>query len=57
MIAHSAGSFGYETLVPIIGMEPVTDFDFIFLVDYLMKKAAVADQFAACLDNNCKLRR
>jgi len=57
VIADCNGRFRGQTFVPVIGMQPVADFDFIFLVDYLMKKAAVADQFAACLDNNCKLRR
>jgi len=57
MIPHRLSCFGDETLVPIIGVQPVTDFDFIGFVDNLVKETAVPDQLAAGSNDSCELRR
>jgi hypothetical protein len=57
VIADSLGRLARKSAVPIVGMKPIADLDFICPVQMPMKKTAIADQLIAFAGNNRKLRR
>jgi len=57
MIAHGAGSFGSEALVPVVRMHAITDLDFVHVINVLMIKAAIAEQHFISSKHRGKERR
>ena len=56
VIPNCSRCFGRKSATPIIGIKPVPNFDFVHLIDLLMKETAIADQAIIVAMNNCKLR-
>ena len=56
MISDSTRSFSCETAVPEVRMQTVADLDFFGAVNFLMQKAAVADEAASFPLDHGKLR-
>src|SRR6266852_5301562 len=56
MIPHGLRCFSRKSATPIIGTKPVPNFDFVRLIDLLMKDTAIADQPIIVAMNDCKLR-
>src|SRR5436190_21467101 len=56
VIPHGLRCFSRKSATPIIGIEPVPNFDFVRLVDLLMKETAIADQAIIVAMNDRKLR-
>jgi len=52
MIAHSARGFGRQSPTPIIRVKSISNFDFIRLINLLMKETAIANQLAVLADND-----
>jgi len=50
-------AFRGQTFIPVIGMQPVADFDFAFSIDILMKEPAITEQSTFGFNFDCKLRR
>ena len=57
MIAHGAGGFGRESLIPVVGMHPITDLDFVHVINALMIKSAIAEQHSITSKHRRKERR
>ena len=56
VIPNCSRCFGRKSPTPIIAIKPVPNFDFVHLIDLLMKETAIADQAIIVAMNNCKLR-
>ena len=44
MIPHGLCGFGRESSVPMIRIEPISNFDLFYSIDLLMKGTAMSDQ-------------
>ena len=56
MIAHRSRRFTREPLVPIIRIQPITDFNFVPTIDLLMKETAISNQLIIRTMNDGELR-
>jgi hypothetical protein len=57
MIAYNLSRLARKSVIPIIGMKSVTDFNFVPSIDLLVKETAIANQLIVSAKNDRELRR
>ena len=55
MVAHCLGGFRGDAPVPKVRMQSIGNFDFLPLIDFLVEKTAVADEFSRLAPDDGKL--
>jgi hypothetical protein len=57
MIAYNLSGFARKSAIPMIGIKPVTDFNFVPSIDLLVKETAITNQLIVSAKNDCELQR